>query len=155
MKRVALLCALLLGAATYVYLQQTAAPPVRLASFMPSGALLYLEAPEFGHLLRDWDASQVKAEWLESENYAVFSRSNLFTKLSQVYDEYGETAGFLPDLKSIIEMAGSQSALALYEVRDIEFLYVSRIAESNVVASPLWAVRAKFEERQAGGVTFY
>jgi hypothetical protein len=155
MKRAALLCALLLAAATYVYLQQRAAPPARLASFMPGGALAYLEAPEFGHLLRDWDASQVKADWLASENFAVFSRSNLFTKLSQVYAEYGETAGFLPDLKSIVEMAGSQSALALYEIRDVEFLYVSHIAESGVVASPLWAVRAKFEERQAGGVTFY
>lgn len=73
MKRAALLCALLLAAATYVYLQERAAPPVRLASFMPGGALVYLEAPEFGHLLRDWDASQVKADWLTSENYAVFS----------------------------------------------------------------------------------
>jgi hypothetical protein len=155
MKRAALLCAFLLAAATYVYLQQTAAPPAGLASFMPGGALVYLEAPEFGRLLRDWDASRVKADWLASENYAVFSRSNLFTKLSQVYAEYGETAGFLPDLKSLIEIAGSQSALALYEIRDVEFLYVSRIAESDVVASPLWAVRAKFEERQAGGVTFY
>ena len=155
MKRAVLLCALLLAAATYVYLQQTAAPPPRLASFMPGGALVYLEAPEFGRLLRDWDASQVKTDWLASENYAVFSRSNLFTKLSQVYAEYGDTAGFLPDLKSLIEIAGSQSALALYEIRDVEFLYVSRIAESDVAASPLWAVRAKFEERQAGGVTFY
>lgn len=155
MKRAALLCALLLAAATYVYLQQMAAPPARLASFMPGGALVYLEAPEFGRLLREWDASQVKTDWLASENYAVFSRSNLFTKLSQVYGEYGETAGFLPDLKSIIEMAGSQSALALYQIRGAEFLYVSRIAESEVVASSLWAVRAKFEERQAGGVTFY
>ena len=155
MKRAILLCAFLLAAATYVYLQQTASPPPRLASFMPGGALVYLEAPEFGRLLRDWDASQVKTDWLASQNYAVFSRSNLFTKLSQVYTEYGDTAGFLPDLKSLIEIAGSQSALALYEIRDVEFLYVSRIAESDVAASPLWAVRAKFEERQAGGVTFY
>ncbi len=155
MKRAALLCTLLLAAATYVYLQQTAAPPPKLASFVPGGALIYLEAPEFGRLLRDWDASQVKTEWLASQNYAVFSRSNLYTKLSQVYAEYGEAAGFLPDLKSLIEIAGSQSALALYEIRDVEFLYISRIAESNVAASPLWAVRAKFEERQAGGVTFY
>ena len=133
MKRAALLCALLLAAATYVYLQQRAAPPARLASFMPGGALAYLEAPEFGHLLRDWDASQVKANWLASENFAVFSRSNLFTKLSQVYAEYGETAGFLPDLKSIVEMAGSQSALALYEIRDVEFLYVSHIDVADLV----------------------
>ena len=48
---------------------------------MPGGALLYLEAPDFGKLLREWDSSKVKADWLESTNYEVFSRSNLFTKL--------------------------------------------------------------------------
>jgi len=155
MRRAVPLGALLLAIATYAYFQLAAAPLPSPASFMPGGALVYLEAPQLGHLLRDWDASPVKADWLASEDYAVFSRSNLFTKLSQVYGEYGETAGFLPDLKSVIEMAGSQSALALYEIRDVEFLYVSRIAESDAAASPLGAVRARFEQRQAGGVTFY
>ena len=31
---------------------------------MPGGALLYLETPHFAHLLRDWDTSKVKADWL-------------------------------------------------------------------------------------------
>ena len=154
MKRAVLLATLLLSAAGYVFLQTTTPAP-KLATLMPSGALLYLEAPDFGRLLRDWDASKVKADWLESANYAVFSRSNLFTKLAEVYSQYGEAAGFLPDLKSIIEIAGTDSALALYEIRDVEFLYVSRMAEADLMKTPLWAVREKFEQRQAGGVSFY
>jgi hypothetical protein len=122
---------------------------------MPSGALLYLEAPDFGRLLRDWDTSKVKADWLESASYEVFSRSNLFTKLQEVYSQYGEASGFLPDLKSVIEMAGTDSALALYGIRDVEFLYVSRISDADLMKSQLWAVRDKFQQRQAGGVPFY
>lgn len=154
MKKIVLLSILPIAAAGYVFLQTpTPAPP--LAAYMPSGALLYLEAPDFGRLLRDWDASQVKADWLGSANYAVFSRSNLFSKLSEVYGQYGDAAGFRPSVKSLIEIAGSGSALALYDIRDVEFLYVRRVAESDLIASPLWAVRPTFQERQAGGVTFY
>jgi hypothetical protein len=154
MKRLALLSAVLFAAAGYVFLQ-TQAPAPKLAAFMPSGALLYLEAPDFGRLLRDWEASKVKADWLESANYAAFSRSNLFPKLQEVYSQYGEAAGFLPDLKSVIGIAGTDSALALYEIRDVEFLYVTHIANADLLKSQLWAVRDKFEQRQAGGVSFY
>ena len=154
MKRALLLFALLLAAAGYVFLQ-TNAPAPQLAAIVPSGALLYLEAPDFGRLLSDWDTSNIKTDWLGSANYAVFSRSNLFTKLQEVYSQYGEAAGFLPGLKSVMEIAGTDSALALYDIRDVEFLYVSRVAEADLLKSQLWAVREKFEQRQAGGVSFY
>jgi hypothetical protein len=152
MKRALLLAMLLLSAAGYVFLQ---APAPKLATLMPSGAQLCLESPDFGRLLRDWDASKVKADWIESENYAVFSRSNLFTKLAEVYGQYGEAAGLAPGLKGIVDIAGTDSALALYEIRDVEFLYISRIADADLMKSELWAVRDKFQQRQAGGVSFY
>jgi hypothetical protein len=154
MKRIALCATLLVAASGYVFLQ-TVPPAPKLATLMPGGALLYLEAPDFGHLLREWDASAVKANWLGSASYATFSRSNLFNKLQDVYSQYGAAAGFLPDLKGVIGIAGTNSALALYEIRDVEFLYVSRIPESDLMKSGLWAVRDKFEQRQAGGLSFY
>ena len=153
-KRSLLLTALLLLAAGYVFLQTTSPAP-QLATLMPSGALLYLESPDFSRVLRDWDTSKVKADWLGSANYAVFSQSNLFTKLQEVYSQYGAAAGFLPDLRSISEIAGTDSALALYGIRDVEFLYVTRIGDAVFMKSQLWAVRDKFEQRQAGGVPFY
>jgi hypothetical protein len=154
MKRVVLFAVLLLSAAGLVFLQ-TASPTPKLATLMPSGALLYLGAPDFGRLLRDWDSSQVKADWLESANYAVFSRSNLFRKLHDVYGEYGEASGFRPGIKGVVEIAGTDSALALYEIHDVQFLYITRIADVHFMKTELWAVRDKFEQRQAGGVSFY
>jgi hypothetical protein len=153
-KKAVLLAALLFAAAGYVFLQ-TVPATLQLATVMPGGALLYLESPDFSRLLRDWGTSQVKADWLRSENYAVFSHSNLLTKLQEVYTQYGDAAGFLPDLRSMSEIAGTDSALALYEIRDVEFLYATRIGNADFMKSQLWAVRDKFEQRQAGGVTFY
>ena len=154
MKKLVLLPIPLLALVAYA-LFPAAEPAPPMAGFMPGGALLYLESPDFGHLLRDWESSRVRSEWLKSANYAVFSRSNLFTKLGEVYGQYGDAAGFLPDLKGAIGIAGTESALALYGIRDVEFLYVSRIGESDLAKSALWGVRSRFEERQARGVSFY
>jgi hypothetical protein len=153
MKRLILLALLLLALAGYVFLQP---PPQRrpLAEWMPGGALLYLESPDFGRLLGERDASQVKAEWLAGPNYEVFSRSNLLTKLTGVYQEYGTAAGFLPGLAGAREIAGTESALALYGIREVEFLYVTKIGEPQLAKSQLWAVCDRLEQRQAGGVTF-
>ena len=101
MKRAVLLFALLLLAAGYVFLQTTTPAP-KFAAWMPGGAMLYLETPDFARLVRDWDGSKVKADWLASANFDVFSRSNLYTKLAGVYQEYGEAAGFAPDLKGVM-----------------------------------------------------
>src|SRR5437870_3812689 len=63
-----------------------------LASVMPSGALLYLEAQDFGRLLQDWNTSPEKASWLKSDDYQVFSRSKLFLRLKDVQGEFATAA---------------------------------------------------------------
>jgi hypothetical protein len=156
MKKALLVSMPLLCIAAYAFFHAAPqAPARRLASFMPGGALLCLEAPNFGNLIRDWDSSQVKSAWLTSGNYSVFSRSNLFMKLENVYNEYGDAADFLPGMKGVLEIAGTESALALYEIREVEFLYVSRIGDAELMKSQWWAVRDKFQQRQAGGVSFF
>jgi hypothetical protein len=154
MKRAVLFSVLPLCVAAYAFFQ-TAPPAPRLAALMPSGALLCLEAQNFGNLARVWDTSQVKADWLKSDSYSVFSRSNLFTKLQDVYGQYGEAAEFLPGLKGVMEIAGTESALALYDIRNVEFLYISRIGDAEIMKSQLWSIRDKFQQRQAGGVSFF
>jgi hypothetical protein len=72
-----------------------------------------------------------------------------------VYEQYGDAMGFVPGLRRLIEVAGTDSALALYEIRNVEFLYVSRVADADLMKSQLWAVRDQFEQRQAGGISFY
>jgi hypothetical protein len=156
MKKAIILTILLLFGAGYVFLQTTApssAPP--LASIMPGGALVYLESPHFDRLLREWDTSQVKAAWLSSANYEAFARSNLSIKLQEVYDQYATAAGLTPTLRSVVDIAGPEAALALYEIREVQFLYVTRVPENVLVKSELWALRDKFQQRQAGGTTFY
>ncbi len=71
--------------------------PAPLATLIPSGALLFLEAKDFGTLLADWNGSAEKRVWLASANYQAFSRSSLFIKLERAQTEFATAAGVPPD----------------------------------------------------------
>lgn len=154
MKRAAMVIAILLAGAGLVWLQ-TPTPAVDLATYMPSGALLYLRAADFGHLLAEWNSSQVKRDWLASDNYSVFAESNLFGKLGGVYGEYSATMGFAPGLAGIGEIAGDESALALYDIRELQFVYISHVGEAQLQKAQLWGARSRFEQRDVGGIPFW
>jgi hypothetical protein len=131
------------------------AQPSDLAAWVPSGPLLYLEARDFGALLRDWNASAEKRAWLDSANYEVFTRSRLFGRLGEAWQEFAVAAGFSPDMQALEPIAGGHSALALYDIGKLEFLYISETPSANVMESVLWQSRAKYESRNAGGSPFY
>jgi hypothetical protein len=65
---------------------------------VPAGSLLYLEAKDFSSLLGDWNSSPQKRQWLQSDNYEVFSRSRLFLRLKGASDQFAAAAGLPPDM---------------------------------------------------------
>jgi hypothetical protein len=135
---------------------EAALPPVPpLAGYVPSGALLYLEAKDFSSLLADWNSSAEKRQWLATGNYEVFSRSRLFLRLKEASDEFAAAAGFPPNMNFLLQVAGTRSALALYDIGNLEFLYITYLPSANSAQTTLWQTRAKFEPRSAGGVSFY
>jgi hypothetical protein len=135
---------------------QAAAPPEPpLSRDMPAGALLYLQAKDFSSLLRDWNASPEKRAWLGSSNYEVFSRSRLLLRLRDASRQFAAAAGLPPDMNSLSQVAGDRSALALYDIGKLQFLYITRLPSTNSTQTQLWQSRARFETRSAGGTTFY
>ncbi len=153
MKRLVIV-AVAAGTAAIAWYQAGAAPRP-LAPVFPGGALVFLEAKDFAQLLGEWDRSTVKRDWLSSANYDEFQRSNLYLKLNGFYKAYGNAAGFLPDMASLRSLAGDESALALYDLKDVQFAYVTRISESRAAQSRLWLARGSFQTRQAAGISFY
>lgn len=144
----------LLGVSWGAY--RVAAPPEpELSRFVPSGALLYLQAKDFLALLSDWDKSQEKETWLKSRNYEVFSNSRLLLRLNEAGKEFANAAGVPPDANLLHQVAGKQTALALYDIGKLQFLYVTRLSSGDSTQSALWQTRSKFESRTAGGVNFF
>jgi hypothetical protein len=126
-----------------------------LPSLLPEGALLSIEARDFGSLLHDWNTSEEKRAWLTSDNHAAFSTSRLFTRLSQAQDEFSAAAGLPADGSLLEKVAGKQSCLGLYDIGNLEFVYVTRLEQQEIENTPLWQTRAKFEQRSEAGTAFY
>ena len=135
--------------------QTAALPKPALSTYLPAGALLYLEAKDFSVLVSDWNSSPQKRTWVESDNYEVFSRSRLFLRLKGAGGQFAAAAGLLPDMSFLSQVAGTRSALALYDIGNLQFLYITYLPSAKSMQSALWQTRAKFEPRNAGGVAFY
>ncbi|MGB6431935.1 MAG: hypothetical protein WBF06_15235 [Candidatus Acidiferrales bacterium] len=135
----------------------TSAPsdPSPLAGFMPPGAMLYIEAKDFSSLLSEWNASPEKRQWLTSDNCEAFSRSRLLLRLADARKEFASAAGVSPDTTLLSQAAGKQSALALYNIGNLEFVYISRVPSAAAMQSALWQARTKFESRSAAGAPFF
>jgi hypothetical protein len=143
-------------AAVVFYAAPFQIPPARpLATLAPGGALLYLESPDFARELRDWNQTPEKQAWLASANYAEFSRSMLFLRLTEEWEAFGGAAGFAADLPMLESIAGKRSGVALYDIGKLEFLYISQVPEAEAIKTALWGSRAKYEPRAAAGIPFY
>jgi hypothetical protein len=123
--------------------------------FCPAGALLYLQAKDFSSLLSDWNSSPQKQQWVKSANYEVFSNSRLLLRLKQASDQFTAAAGLPPDANFLKQVAGRQSSLAIYDIGKLQILYITQLSAGGSAQSALWQTRAKFETRNAGGVTFF
>ena len=157
MKRFFILSGIALGCAAIgwiTYLAAAPAPPP-LSKYVPAGPLVYLEAKDFSTLLSDWNSSSQKKQWLTSDNYEVFSRSRLFLRLKGASNQFAAAAGLPPDMNFLSQVSGERSAFALYDIGNLQFLYITYLPSAKSVQTTLWQTRSKFELRSAGGVNFY
>jgi len=157
MKRHILVALLLVGilGATWAAHNVAAPPEAELSHFVPSGALLYLQAKDFSSLLADWNNSEEKKNWMASKNHDVFSQSRLLLRLKAAGGEFSSAAGLPANADLLRQVAGKQSALAIYDIGKLQFLYITRLPSADSMQSSLWQTRSQFESRTAGGVNFF
>jgi hypothetical protein len=53
------------------------------------------------------------------------------------------------------QVAGTHSVLALYDIGNLQFLYITHLPSAKSVQTTLWQSRAKFEPRSVAGASFY
>jgi hypothetical protein len=122
---------------------------------MPSGALIYLEARNFNRLLNDWNASPERKGWLDSQNYQVFLRSHLVLRMTETRKAYLEAAGLPADAPFLDAIVGGESAIALYGIDKVEFLYTTKLNAGQFAGSALAGARSRFETRKAGDYNYF
>jgi hypothetical protein len=143
------------SAAVLFYAAPFQGTPRPLAAIFPGGPLVYLEAQDFEAELRDWNSSPERPRWLASARYASFSRSKLYLRLHDAWGEFSTAAGFVPDSALLQSIAGRESALGIYDIGNLEFLYVTRLSGSRAMQTAIWQSRDKYEQRKAGRFDFF
>jgi hypothetical protein len=157
MKRIAIVVFIALACAGIGWAAYRAAAPAPtpLSKYVPAGPVLYLEAKDFSSLLSDWNSSPQKQHWIQSDSYEVFSRSRLFLRLKGASDQFAAAAGLPPDMNFLTQVSGEHSVFAVYDIGNLQFLYITYLPSAKAMETSLWQTRAKFEPRSAGGVKFY
>ena len=150
-----LMAAIISAGLLWAAYQVSAPPTTPLSPWFPDGSMLYLEAKDFSSLLADWNSSVEKRTWAGSSNYEVFSRSRLFLRLKGAADQFSAAAGFPPDMDFLSQVAGRHSAIALYDIGNLQFLYITYLPAAKSMETALWRSRAKFEPHNTGGVSFF
>src|SRR6266850_387998 len=143
MKRAAILLLVSIASigASWAAFQALAPDEPPLSRYIPVGSLLYLQARDFSALVGDWNASPQKASWVKSKNYEVYSRSRLFLRLQGAGEQFAAAASLPPDMNFLTQVAGTQSALALYDIGKLEFLYITKLPSAGSMQSALWQTR--------------
>jgi hypothetical protein len=155
MRRALLLSPIAAALAAMIFWAVAQTAPQPMPSLFPAGAVLYLEAKDFGALLADWNGSGEKRDWLASANYDAFSRSQLFLKLGDAQTQFGAAAGVPPDYPLLTSVAGSNSAVAMYDIGKLEFLYITHLPSARAMNTSLWKTRGTYQTRHAGKTDYF
>ncbi len=128
----------------YTQLKREAFAP---AEDFPRGALLYVQIEDLPAFIRLWNESEIKQNYLESENFAEFSNRHLGRKLASRWKEFNEAAGFDLDLETVSAFSQNRAAIALYDVGKLEFVFIAPVSDEIFTATKLFQNKEKFEIR--------
>ncbi len=132
-------------------------PPALMeaASPFPAGALVFLYSPDLSDLLEKVETSSSLKVYLDSQGHARFKDSRLFRKLTTRFEELAGLASDEARFGDLAGLAGKESALALYDIGEVKFVYSSRAPMEKISRAMLWGARDKAEEIGLEGETYY
>lgn len=130
--------------------------PYSLAQDLPRGALVYAQFKDLPALLKRWDESSLKQQYLSSANYSQFQHRHLALKLVQRWTEFNDGLGFQLDSASIGEAAESGAAIAIYDIGRLDLVFIAPLSEQKLAASRFFKGKAQFAETELpDGTTYY
>ena len=122
--------------------------PVELSKYFPPNPILFLHVDDLRNKLDKFKGSKMLGDYLKTKNYEDFQKSRLFRKLGLRFKDLGELAGVGMNLNTLANLAGRETALALYDIGELQFVYVTVMPKARFIKSNLYKIREKFEQRK-------
>lgn len=142
-------------AVLFVY-SQTKKEVFAPAEDFPREAIFYVQITDLPEMIRLWNESNLKENYLNSENFNEFSNRHLGRKLASRWREFNDAAGFSFDLETVAKLAANQASLAVYDVGKLEFVFIAPVSDEIFAATKFAETRGNFsEETLDDGTLFY
>lgn len=146
----------LLAVLTFAQIKKNQKDAFSLAEMFPPSALIYAQFQDLPALLKLWNESKLKRNYLESRNFREFSNRHLALKLAERFSEFNEALGFPLDSAAILSSSEKDAALAIYEIGRMEMVFVAPMSEEKILASVFFQSFSQFEETEnPDGLKFY
>ena len=126
-----------------------------LAGDLPRGALVYAQFANLPELLKQWDQSQLKERYLSSTNYQQLQHRHLAMKLISRWEEFNNALGFPIELATIGASTDGAAAVAIYDIGQLDLLFVAPISEEKVALTQFFTSKDQFEEAETPDGTPY
>ncbi|MFP5260766.1 MAG: hypothetical protein ACLGJB_02530 [Blastocatellia bacterium] len=156
--RVILFLAVAVAAASHRSDGQQARPvaeQLRLAGVMPAGAMVYVQARDLSGLMKAWLSSSVREKFYKSASFEAFSNSRIYLKLQDRRKDFESALGFGLDEGRLSELAGGMSAVSIYDVGNLELVFITEVARERAVATALFKQAPQFQERTSASGVYY
>ncbi|HZS08360.1 MAG TPA: hypothetical protein VFD58_26240 [Blastocatellia bacterium] len=126
-----------------------------LAEDCPRGALVYAQFADLPALVRQWDDSSPKQQYLASTSFRQLTGRHLALKLAERWEEFNGAVGFPVDLALLGASADNRAALAVYDIGRLELVLIAPLSAEKVAANRLLQAAGSFEEQELPDGTTY
>src|SRR5215217_956567 len=126
-----------------------------LAGDLPRGALVYAQFENLPELIKRWEQSQLKDRYLNSTSYQQLQHRHLALKLISRWEEFNNALGFPLDLAAIGSSTDGAAAIAIYDIGQLDLLFIAPISEEKVAVAQFFKSKDQFEETETPDGTVY
>src|ERR1044072_2786801 len=126
-----------------------------LAGDLPRGALVYAQFQNLPELISSWQQSRLKERYLNSTNYQQLQHRHLAMKLISRWEEFNDALGFPLDLATIGSSTDGAAAIAVYDIGQLDLLFVAPISDEKVALTQCFKSKDQFEDLQTPDGTPY
>lgn len=145
----------IIGAIIFVY-SQTSGSDFQQAEDFPRGAIIYAQFADLPKFVELWETSELKKNYLASENYRQFQNRHLWLKITDRLKDFNDAAGFSLDFAAFGKMAETRAAFAVYDIGRLDMVFVAPVNDEIFAAINFVENKDGFEENTLeDGTTFY
>lgn len=143
------------GLLVYAKTARRAQGPFAQAEDFPRGALVYAQFSDLPALVKRWNDSALKEQYLSSTNFQQLSKSHLWLKLSERWEEFNNALGFTLDADSLAGTTENRAAIAVYDIGRLDLVLVAPLSDEKLAATKFFESREQFEETTLPDGTVY